>query len=295
VILLTGATGFVGRPLTRLLLEDGFKVRCLVRDPARGSELAEKGAELHIGDVTDKDSILSAIDSKIECTIHLVGILREARSVSFDALHVQATRNVTEALAESGVKRYIHMSALGSRAGAVSNYHRTKWAAEEAVRASGLDYTIIRPSVIFGRGDMFTKFFAGVIRRMPLLMLPGRGKGLMQPVFVEDVAKAYLYCLRNDETIGEAYELGGDERFSFDAVIDAIALVLKRKVIKLHIPMAVMRPVAAVAKVLLPNPPITKGELQMLSEDNVTDDTRLFQMAGISPTGFIEGMKGYLN
>jgi NADH dehydrogenase len=295
MILITGGTGLVGGNLVGELLKDGSEVRCLVRDPSKAATLKEAGCELVRGDVTDRTSVLQAFDDKIDAVIHLVGILAEPRGTSFGTVHTEATRNVVEACMEKGVRRYLHISALGTRAGARSEYHRTKWDAEEIIRVSGLEYTIFRPSVMFGREDKFTNLFASVIRISPVIMIPGNGKNLMQPLFVKDVAKMMALCLKMQETIGKVYEVGGPDKYTFDDIIDRIAGVLGKGVYKVHVPMALMRPGAALAEAVFPKPPITRDQLLMLEEDNATDENPLEDVFGITPAGFEEGMRTYLH
>lgn len=295
MILITGATGFVGRNLVAELLKEGHRLRCLVRDPLSAKALLGANCDLAPGDVTLYPSIQKAVTHDIEAAIHLVGILREERGVKFHSIHVDGTRNVVRALREAGVKRYLHISALGTRAGAKSLYHKTKWEAEEIIRASGLAYTIFRPSVLFGAEDKFTNLFSAIIRKMPAVGVPGSGGNLMQPLFVKDLVALMVFSLNEPDTIGKVFELGGPRRYKFDAIIDIIAKVLGRRVIKFHMPLAMLGLGALLAECFLKKPPITRAELVMLKEDNVTDDTRLFEMAGIKPIGLEEGLKTYLH
>ncbi|MDP2689396.1 MAG: NAD(P)H-binding protein, partial [Deltaproteobacteria bacterium] len=213
----------------------------------------------------------------------------------FRDLHVEATRNVVAACRGRGVKRYIHISALGTRRNAASEYHRTKWEAEEIIRGSGLAYTIFRPSVMFGKEDKFTNVLARAIRLSPVIMVPGNGRNKMQPVFVKDVVAALVRSIGMDEAKLKVFELGGPEVFDFDGIIDGVARVLGRRRLKLHVPMPLMRLNAALLEAVLSAPPITRDALLMLEEDNVTEDNALPSVFGISPTGLIEGMKTYLH
>jgi len=160
-VFVTGGTGFVGRAVVQALGAEGYAVRCLVR---RGSERDLRGLgaiERVEGDVMARQSLDEGM-AGCNAVIHLVGIIREhpASGVTFERVHTQGTINVLEAAATVGARRYVHMSALGTRVGAHSRYHRTKWAAEEAVRASPIPWTIFRPSIIYGRGDGFVSMLA---------------------------------------------------------------------------------------------------------------------------------------
>ena len=295
MILLTGATGFVGLNLLKLLIKEGYRVRCLVRNPESPLLPVTDSLQAVRGDILNPADITSAIDGDIDTVIHLVGILRESKGVTYEAMHVDATRNVVEAMVEKGVKRYLHMSALGTRPNAMSLYHKTKWAAEEIVRASGLDFTIFRPSVIFGREDKFTNLFAGFIRSLPLLAVPGTGKNLMQPVYIDNLTAFVLHSIKDKASVGAVYDVAGPEKLTFDEIIDKIASFTGRRALKMHVPLALMGVGAALAEVLLANPPITRAELPMLAEDNVTEDNALTGMHSIKMVSMDEGFRKYLS
>ncbi len=294
-VLITGGSGFVGTNLARHLLEGGFEVVVFSRHPERNPRLGGTRCRIKKGSVTDIDSLCSAMDEDVEAVVHLVGILVETRGCTFEDIHVQGTRNVIEACKRRGISRLIHISALGTRRDARSRYHQTKWEAEEAIRASGIDYTIFRPSVIFGREDKFTNLFATAIRLSPFVMVPGNGKNRMQPVFVKDLVKAIHISIKKDDTRNKTYEVGGPDKYTFDEIIDCIARVLGRRRIKFHVPMPFMRVGAMVAEALLPVPPITRDQLLMLEEDNTTDESTLKEVFGIEPVSFEDGMRTYLS
>src|SRR4051812_26219162 len=163
-VFVTGGTGFVGRHIVARLLQDGHHVRALVRKPGslRAQELSRAGAELIEGDVAD-GSGLSAVDG-CDAAIHLVGIIVERENNTFERAHYVGARNVAEAAWHAGVQRLVHMSALGTRPKARSEYHRTKWMGEQAVRSSGAPYTILRPSLIFGADGEFVQQMLHVMR-----------------------------------------------------------------------------------------------------------------------------------
>src|SRR3989337_911093 len=296
MILLTGATGFVGSNLMKELLKQGLQVRCLGRNPDRADALKKAGAELVKGDITDKDSIAKALeDDKVEAAVHLVGILAETGKATFEAIHTQGTRNMVEACKSKGIKRFIHLSALGTRSNARSQYHKTKWEAEEIIRASGLDYTIFRPSVIFGKEDKFTNLFAGIIKISPFIMIPGNGQNKMQPVSVKNLDSAMTMAIQNSKHTNKTYEIAGPEKLTFDHIIDTICRVMGKTRLKIHIPMPLMRPGALIAECIFPKPPITRDQLLMLEEDNITENNALESVFGIKPVGFEEGIREHLS
>jgi NADH dehydrogenase len=291
-IFVTGATGFVGHAVVRALLTHGFLVRCLVRP---GSEALLKGFESIDrvpGDVLEPDGLSPSVEG-CAAVIHLVGIIREQRAsgVTFDRLHTQATANMLGVAREAGVKRYIQMSAVGTRSGAVSRYHRTKWQAEEVVRASALDWTIIRPSLIFGPGDEFISVLARMIRRLPAVPVLGDGQYQLQPVGVEQVAEGFARALRLPLTVGQTYEVGGPEAYRFVDLLDKIgsALGLPR-VRKIHVPLGLIKTMTR-SFGWLPFFPVTMDQLIMLEEGNVTDPSRFYADFGITPEPIAVSLK----
>jgi NADH dehydrogenase len=230
-----------------------------------------------------------------EATINLIGIIREfpSRGVTFERLHVEATANLLAASRSAGVSRFLQMSALGTRADASTGYFRTKFRAEELVRASGLDYTIFRPSVIFGPKDEFVNQLAGLMRSLPVMPVIGSGNYQMQPVSADDVARCFADALEKPELIGNSYPLCGPDRLSYNEILDAIASAIgKRHLIRVQNPVGLMRLVVPVLQ-RLPFFPLTSDQLEMLLEGNVcdTDWTGSF---GFKPTGFVEGIRRYL-
>lgn len=295
MILVTGGTGFVGSSLATDLLNKNYKVRVLARHPERAPALTDAGCQASRGDVTDISSVLRAITPEIEAVVHLVGVLAPPRGSSFKAVHVEGTRNVVEACKGMGISRLLHMSVLGARPDSPSEYYRTKWQAEEIVRSSGLEYTIFRPSIIFGPKDSFTNLFARIIRLSPVVLIPGNGFSKMQPVYVGDVVSAFSMSIKGKETIGRALELGGPDVLSFDEVMDAIGRALGKRRVKAHVPVPVMNIAAFFAETFLKKPPLSREALKMLSEDNVTSLNALSDVFGLKLTSLSEGLRTYLH
>lgn len=283
-VFVTGGTGFVGRHVVRALLARGFLVRCLVRP---GSERALKGfasIDRVPGDVMAPEGLAASVEG-CGAIVHLVGIIREqpTRGVTFDRLHTQATRNVLALARTAGVPRFVHMSALGTRPGARARYHRSKWAAEEAVRASGLDWTIFRPSIIVGRGDAFISVLARVIRRLPVVPVLGDGRYRLQPIPVEQVAEGFARAIRTPATSRETYEVAGPAPYAFVDLLDEIGRALGRsRVRKMHVPLAPVRLTTRLFE-RLPFYPLSSDQLTMLAEESVADPARFFADSGLEP------------
>jgi len=292
-VFVTGATGFVGRTVIQALRAEGYVVRCLVR---RGSEPDLRGVEAIErveGDVLSRQTLEEGM-AGCDAVVHLVGIIREhgPTNTTFYRVHVQGTGNVVAAAASVGVRRYIHMSALGAREGARSRYHQTKWAAEEAVHACSLPWTIVRPSVIYGRGDGFVSLLVWVVRRLPVVPLIVGGR--LQPVPVEQVAQGVARALSRPSAVKQTYEVGGPDRVTLGELVDLIGKVLgRRRILKFNVPRGV---VWAATRVLhrLPYFPLTPDQLLMLEEDNVCDPAPFFSTFGLVPLPLATGLRRLL-
>jgi NADH dehydrogenase len=294
-VFLTGGTGFVGSEVLRQLVVAGHTVRCLVRPGSEKNLAAHEGVQIHPGDATEPDTLEEALDG-CDAVIHLVGIIREfpGRGITFEKLHFEATRNVVAEAEVQRVKRFVHMSANGTREKAVSSYHRTKWRAEETVRKSSLSWTIFRPSIIFGPGDAFVNMLADMVRKLPVMPVIGDGRYRMSPVAVEDVAASFVRSLALPETIGRTFHCCGPVSYSYNEVLDLIGEALgKSRVSKVHQPVGLMKPVVS----LLENFsafPLTTSQMTMLLEGNECDPKEWAEVFGIAPKSFPQGIRSYL-
>ncbi len=294
-VFVTGGTGFVGREVVQALRAEGYGVRCLVR---RGSErdLHGLGAIERVeGDVMARESLTDGM-AGCDTVIHLVGIIREHPStgVTFERVHTQGTVNVLETAAAVGARRYVHMSALGTRAGARSRYHRTKWAAEEAVRASPVPWTIFRPSIIYGRGDEFVTMLAGMIARLPIVPVIGTGRQRLQPVPVAHVAQGFVRSLERPATVKHTYEVGGPEPVTMVELLERVAKAMgRRRPLRAHAPLGLVR---AMTRVLyrVPGYPLTPDQLLMLEEENTCEPGPFYEAFGLTPMPLGTGLAAML-
>ena len=296
-VFLTGGSGFVGTSVVGELARRGWQVLALTR----GKDVP--GARVVRGAVTDRDVLVNGM-SGCSAVIHLIGIIDERPSdgVTFRAAHVDAARAVIDAATAAGVRRYVHMSALGARVAAASEYHRTKWQAEELVRASRLEWTIIRPSVIHGPGGEFMRMASGWARgtRAPWLFMPYFGSGVIgrgrrctvQPVYVGDVARAFADALDRPGTIGRTYEIGGSRAYTWPAMLRIISRQVRRST------KAVLPVPAWYAKLLtrfVPRAllPFNRDQVIMSQEDSTCDLTRFREDFGWEPAGFVQTLRTY--
>ncbi|MEI6207849.1 MAG: complex I NDUFA9 subunit family protein [Desulfuromonadales bacterium] len=289
-IFISGGTGFVGGHLNRELLRRGHKLRLLTH---RLRELPEDVEQIE-GDVTRPETCEEAA-AGCDAVINLVGIIREvpSKGITFKKLHIQATTTMLAAARKGGVRRYLQMSALGTRCDAVSDYHKSKWQAEELVRSSGLEWTIFRPSLIFGPQDAFVNMLAAQLRLAPIMPVIGSGSYRLQPIHADDVARCFALALELPGTSGHTYELCGNDRMSYEDLLDAIAAALgKTAPLKPHAPLGLMRRLIPILQ-NIPQFPITMDQLQMLLEESICDGAWK-KVFGFEPRGFNDGIREYL-
>jgi uncharacterized protein YbjT (DUF2867 family) len=288
-ILVTGGTGFVGSSLRAALA--GRRLRLLVRDRAKHAALASSDVEVIEGDVTRAETLTEAV-AGCEAVISLTAIIEERGGATFDSVIRQGNVNLVAAARRAGVARFLLMSALGARHDPAFPYFEAKWQAEQAVRASGLSWTIFRPSVIFGPGDGFITVLADLIRKAPIVPVVGSGRAKFQPVFVDEVAASFVNALDDPATAGKVFELGGPEILTYEELLDLIAAKLDKRRPKVHVPVGLMKAVVTVTRPLPKalRPPVTEEQLKMLAIDNCTDDSATARLIGREPLRLADGI-----
>jgi len=271
-VFITGGSGFVGREIIRQLIAGNHSVRALVRKADALENFS--GIETIVGDTTRSETLRDQLTG-CDAVIHLVGIIREfpGRGITFNKLHVESTNNILRATEEQGIKRYLQMSANGTRENAVTSYHQSKWEAEELVRQSKLDWTIFRPSLIFGPEDQFVNMLAQLVKALPIVPVMGDGQYQLQPVSVIDIATGFVAALNQPEAVGKIYPCCGPQAFSYNQLLDLIAQTLGQLAgtRKIHQPLWLMKPVVAALQTI-PLFPMTSDQLQMLLEGNSCND-----------------------
>ncbi|HEU5184579.1 MAG TPA: complex I NDUFA9 subunit family protein [Gemmatimonadaceae bacterium] len=294
-VLVTGATGFVGTRVCRELARSGARVRGLVRSVAKAAErLAEFPIELHVGDIRDATSLGRAMRG---CTsvVHLAAIAIERPGQTYDEVNARGTERVLAAMRAAGVRRLVHMSQNFASSTSPYRFLRSKGMAEDAVRASQAEWTVLCPSVIFGPQDEFVNVLARLVRLSPVIYpVPGGGSARFQPISVDDVARVVAVALGRAGTVGRAYPLGGPAQLTLRQMVERVLLAMEARRILVPVPTAVLRPVIALFQRILPNPPVTTDLLDLLAVDNVVEGNALRDAFGIVPTPFAPEELEYL-
>ena len=300
-VLVTGGTGFVGTSVVNRLLQRGHAVAVLARDPRKTRNRYNHPVETVAGNVLDPASLAAAVAGR-DAVVHLVGIINEKGDQTFDRMHREATENMIAAATAGGVKRYLHMSAMGASEDSPSEYGRTKAAGEKAVRASSLSWTIFRPSIVFGPGDGFVSLLAPIVRSNPgFIPVIGPGTTKFQPVAISDVARLFADALEKPETIGETFEVGGPQVFSLNDVYREIAAAVGKPGKPLiHFPLWYGRILATgfewlARRGIFGDPPLTRDQLRSLSRDNAADVSQTVAAFGGDWKAFRPGIREYLS
>jgi uncharacterized protein YbjT (DUF2867 family) len=300
-VLVTGGTGFLGQAVVRQLHHHNHHVHLLARNPrapASNTLAAHGNVTLHQGNLLDPPSITPAV-ANLDAVVHLVGIISEFGPQTFQNVHVNATRHLLEAARHARVPRFIHVSALGTRPGAASRYHRTKWDAEQSVRRADLAWTVFRPSIIYGPSDQFVCLFARIAQWSPLIPLIGGGLARFQPVRVEDVATAIAGALHEPQAMGRTFDLCGHEILTLRQIVDTILAVTQRKRLTLTIPVPIARAQAPLLEwvfstLLKRPPPLNRDQIIMLQEDNLGDPQPATDLFSLPRVPFADGLAAFL-
>jgi NADH dehydrogenase len=279
-VLVTGGTGFVGRNLCAELVERGHDVTALSRRP--NDRTMPEGVETVVGDVEDYESLVDPV-STADAVVNLVALSplfkpKGGKERHFE-VHLEGTKNVVRAAEAAGVDRYVQMSFIGADPNAKPTALRAKGVADEAVMGSDLDWTILRPSVIFGDGGEFISF-TKLLTTPYLAGLPGGGRTRFQPIWIDDLVAIVAQTLESDEHVGEIYEIGGPEVLTLGDVTELAYAAEGKPVTILSIPMPLARLGLRIADPL-PFVPFGVDQYLSLDEDNVThaNDIEAFGMA----------------
>ena len=295
MILITGATGYIGRHLVARLVAQGERPRCLVRDISRAKRIlpADK-VELVEGATTSPDSLGAAVQG-VDTIVHaafLTADRKQSTGNEYEKTNVQGTANLIKVAKKAGVKRIIEIGGLGTKPDKPGSYMQGRYLAEKMLKESGLDWTIIQPSVLFGKNAPFIKGLVDLIRTSPVVPLIGGGKTMFQPIYVEDVVTVLIKVLEDPTgTTNRTYTIGGPVYYSFTQIIDVLLKTMHKQRIKVPAPTTLVGVGAAVMEAILPKPPITKAAMTLFSFDNITDLKSVQRDFGFTPISFTTYMK----
>lgn len=286
-VVVTGASGLVGTRLCTQLVESGWKVRAVVRDTAKAAQrLGHLQLEMRVGDIRDPDAMRAAL-KEAGSLVHLAAIAIEKRGESYSTSNTEATRILLGAAKSESVERIVYMSQNGSDSASPFPFLRSKGIAQDLVTESSANWTVLRPSVIFGPDDEFVNVLARLVRLSPIVFpVPGGGTARFQPVAVSDVVQAVIKCLESDSTIRHIYDIGGSTPITLRQMTERILVAMGTSRILVGVPVGAIRPLVALAQSLLPNPPVTTGLLDLLAMDNVIERNDLQDELGIAPVPF---------
>jgi uncharacterized protein YbjT (DUF2867 family) len=282
LILVTGGTGFVGGHVVRELRGRNLPVRCLVRDLRRGAKLAAWGCKLEEGDVTDPGSLRRAV-AGVDAVIHLVGI-RQGRRDEFQRIMVAATSDLLAAAKDAGVRRFVHMSALGTTEETkdLVPYYGAKWENERQVQSAGIPYVVFRPSFVFGPDGGILPTFVELAKLTPVTPIIGSGRQRIQPIWAEDVAKYFAEAVERNDVAGRVFELGGPDVVSWNEFWERLKRIRRIRRPSIHVPVGLMKVNALLIERLPGDIPLTRDLLKMLEYgDNVVSDdeaVRIFSL-----------------
>lgn len=268
-VAITGANGFVGRALVRALVEKGHRVKRLLRRPYPDPD--PERIESVVGSLSD-DQALEDLCAGADAVCHLVAVIRERGPSNFHSVNVVGTKRVLAAASSAGVDRFIHLSALGADPDSPYAYLRSKGMGEDAVKSSGLSFTILRASVIYGPGDEFINLLGAVALTLPVVPIVGSGANLFQPISLRNVCEIICRCLEGEEHNERTYDLGGPDQLRYDDIVRSIVVEMGLRRLYLRVPIGLMSPAARLMNHLLPYPPVTTGQLDLLGADNVAAD-----------------------
>jgi NADH dehydrogenase len=314
LVAVTGPTGFIGFPLVKTLRRAGVAVRAVVhpqtKKTAEIAELRAMGCDVasaHVGDLRALERAFAG------CTtvVHLVAVIRERVGATFDLINRRGAAEVGAAARTGGVARLVHVSALGAGPQA-PRYLQSKWAGEEAIRRSGVPHVVLRPSLVIGPGGGAAVQFADVVRLgpwylfhllgapmrpltalaavMPVVPVFGSGQYRSMPVDIRDLLEVLRQALTRHDILGEAYDLGGPDALTYDALLDEVARALGVRRWKAHMPMWLARALVREFR-YLPNPPITQDEFESLLVDSVCDATKTARVFNLRLTPFREAIR----
>ena len=300
-ILVTGASGFVGSYALPELIAAGHAIVALVRTDAAGQTILRRfpadqrdSVELRRGDVTRPGTLPAALEG-VDAVLHLVAIPRDWNGgADLRLVNTEGTRNIVEAARTARVRRFVHNGGLGVADDPQLHFASSKAKAEKLVAASGLDWTIFKPSLLFGPRDGFFNIIANLVRISPgVVPVPGDGKSRFQPLAVADLARVFRLAFERPETAGRTYELGGPRYWTYREITREVIAAMGRRRAIIPVPVPLIGLVAGAAELLHLPFPVATDQLRQLKLENIGPLDAVEREFGFAPQA-MEGQLGYL-
>ena len=297
MILVTGASGYLGSHLVKRLAAAGKPVRALVRNRAWAeaeSRLAGLNVEWAEGDVTKPETLPAAFRG-VEAVIHTVAVAIEKGGRTYEAINVQGTVNIVDAAKAAGVRRFLNICQLGADAKLPYRFLASKGKAQDYVAASGLEWTAFRPCVMWGPEDEFANTFARLASLSPLIYpIIGDGQAKFQSVWIEDVVTAVVNSLDDPSTIGQDFELGGPEVMTIAEIERRTLKAIGAGRLMIPLPIPILRIVVTLMQVVFPAPPVTTSLLDLLGVDNTTKNNAMSRFVAQPKPFTVENIAPYM-
>lgn len=281
-ILVTGGTGFIGQALVPKLVEAGHAVRLLIR-PAQRTPQVPKGmaVQIAVSSVTDALGLRAALNG-MDVVVHLASVERQGAYADLMRIDIEGTRLLAQIAKESGIKRLVYVSHLGADRFSAFPVSKAKGLAEEAIRRTGIQFTIFRSGIVFGEGDVLTSGIAQLLVAVPFFFfVPGDGKTLLQPIWVEDLATVMAWAIEDTQTVNQIYEVAGPEMLSFCEVVETVMDVMGRWKRFFYLPPPLLRGITVFLETSLARAPVSVFWLDYLAVNHTCSiDTlpRVFQL-----------------
>ena len=287
MILVTGATGFVGRALVRHLSEAGQQVRVLLRSSPSSPRLPRGvPVEVALVSLNDERSVRAALRG-VDQIYHLSSAGSEGRRGNLLKTDIEATRTLAQVAASADIERLIFLSHIGADRASAFPIQKSKGIAEEHIRKSGVPYTIIRSSVIFGPEDRFTNNLAQLLRAVPgFFPIPSDGRTLLQPLWVEDLVTCLLWALQNPEMVNQTYEIGGGEYFTLRQVLEKLMGVTHTRRLLVQLPPPYMRALLVMLDNFIPNFNVSTYWLDYVAVNRTCPVDNMPRIFGLMPARF---------
>ena len=287
MILVTGATGFVGRAFVRQLFESGYPMRTLLRPSPRTPRLPKgvpvEVAVVGLGDVRGLQAALRDVDT----IISLAGAEHQGRSANLLETDIRGTQNLALAAKQAGVGRFIYLSHIGADRASAYPVHKAKGIAEEYIRKSGVPYTIIRSSIIYGPEDHFTTNLASLIRYAPgLFPMLGDGQTRVQPLWVEDLVTCLLWAMDNPDTLNKTYEVGGSEYFTLRQTLELIMDITGKRRLLISVSPPILRAIVVMLETFIPRFPVSSFWIDYFAVNRTCPVDNLPRTFGLMPARF---------